>query len=384
MSKKSLVIGIDASAIKAGGGLTHLSMILKYASPEKFGIKKVIVWGGKQLEKLPDRKWLIKKPQGYLKRSLLHEIYWKLFILPKISKNNVNLIFCPAGSYPGKSVPYVSMSQNMLVFEREERNRFPSFIERLRYIILNLMQSKSFSESTGIIFISEYAKSYISGKIMSLKGKPSIVVYHGVSNDFRKEPKKQLPIEQYSFKNPFKILYVSIINFYKHQWNVVNAIKNLRQKGFPIELHLVGPAHPQALIRLEKSMSGCGDYVTFHGVVPYEEISSFYKNADGFLFASTCENMPNILVEAMSSGLPILCSSYGPMPEILKSGGMYFDPLEINSIESSIESFLLNFKKREEFADKSYMYSTQFDWEKCANETFKFLSSCLRNGITNN
>ena len=37
-----------------------------------------------------------------------------------------------------------------------------------------------------------------------------------------------------------------------------------------------------------------------------------------FIFASTCENMPNILIEGMSSGLPILCSNYLPMPEFLK------------------------------------------------------------------
>ena len=35
---------------------------------------------------------------------------------------------------------------------------------------------------------------------------------------------------------------------------------------------------------------------------------NYYHDADAFLFASSCENMPNILLEAMISGLPIISS----------------------------------------------------------------------------
>ena len=35
--------------------------------------------------------------------------------------------------------------------------------------------------------------------------------------------------------------------------------------------------------------------------------------------------MPNTLVEAMASGLPIACSDRGPMPEVLGDGGVLFD-----------------------------------------------------------
>ena len=47
-------IGIDASNIRAGGGISHLKNILLFAEPERYGLKKIIVWGGKNpLEKLP-------------------------------------------------------------------------------------------------------------------------------------------------------------------------------------------------------------------------------------------------------------------------------------------------------------------------------------------
>ena len=61
-------------------------------------------------------------------------------------------------------------------------------------------------------------------------------------------------------------------------------------------------------------------------MIPYHELHSEYKDADLGVFASSCENLPIILIEKMASGLPIACSNKGPMPEVLGSAGVYFDP----------------------------------------------------------
>ena len=54
---------------------------------------------------------------------------------------------------------------------------------------------------------------------------------HGLNNRFNKIPKKQYEISTYSINNPYRIIYVSNIELYKHQWNVVKAIANLRNLG---------------------------------------------------------------------------------------------------------------------------------------------------------
>ena len=54
-----MILGIDASNIRAGGGVTHLQNLLQFAGPEKEGIQKVIVWGGKNtLDQSPQRAGL--------------------------------------------------------------------------------------------------------------------------------------------------------------------------------------------------------------------------------------------------------------------------------------------------------------------------------------
>ena len=84
------------------------------------------------------------------------------------------------------------------------------------------------------------------------------------------------------------------------------------------------------------------------GPIAYSEIAKYYKNASIGIFASTCENLPNILLEMMASSLPIACSNRGPMPNILGENGIYFDPENINSISEALR-YLLEL-------DKVYLY----------------------------
>src|SRR5690606_11444139 len=124
------------------------------------------------------------------------------------------------------------------------------------------------------------------------------------------------------------LIYVSIVTVYKHQWNIAQTVIKLRNQGYPIELELIGDSTPESLMKLEVVMQqDTHNVIKYKGPVPYDELEKVYKNADGFIFGSSCENQPIILLEAMSAGLPILCSNMGPMPEVLGENQFYFNPL---------------------------------------------------------
>ena len=99
--------------------------------------------------------------------------------------------------------------------------------------------------------------------------------------------------------------------------------------------------------------------------------------ADIFVFASSCENMPNTLLEAMASGLPIACSSRGPMPEVLQEGGAYFDPEDAGSVAQAIEKLLLDADFRRAAAARASALSEQYSWERCARETWNYLATTV-------
>ena len=57
----ALKVGIDASNLRQGGGVTHLMELLAAANPLEQGIDEVVVWGGAQtLDRLPPKPWLTK------------------------------------------------------------------------------------------------------------------------------------------------------------------------------------------------------------------------------------------------------------------------------------------------------------------------------------
>lgn len=376
-SEKKRTIGIDAANLRGGGGITHLVELLRAAQPELLGIDRIVLWGGEAtLNAVDDRPWLEKRNPPALNKGLLHRTIWQRFALSNaVREAGCDVLFVPGGSYAGNFHPVVTMSRNMLPFEFAELKRYGWSLFTFKMLILRITQSHSYGIVTGLIFLTEYARESILSKTGKLHGK-ICTIPHGLNSRFVQEPKLQRSISNYDKANPYRILYVSIIDLYKHQWHVVEAIEALRKQGLPLVLDLVGPAYPPALKLLKKTIDrieGSSMWVNYYGAIPFDELHLRYKQADMGLFASSCENMPNILLETMASGLPIACSRRGPMPEILGSAGSYFDPECPKDIARAIETLIQSPQLRGKLAQLGYEKSMQYSWQRCANETFQFL-----------
>ena len=85
--------------------------------------------------------------------------------------------------------------------------------------------------------------------------------------------------------------------------------------------------------------------------------------------------MPNIVLEAMKSKLPIASSNYDPMNEFLENNAFYFNPLNIDEIENSLINLINDSKKRKYFVNNNNLLVSKYSWIKCANETYKFLTN---------
>lgn len=380
-----MIIGIDATNIGGGGGITHLKEILESYDYIFFEnkIDKIIIFGSsKTLEQLPKLEILDKLTFKGLNGSILKRLVFQIFSYDKhIKENNIDILMSLTGDYIGKFKPVVGMSRNMLLYEREIWKEIKSPKEIIRFWLNFKKQQRCFKNAHGVIFISDYAKSFIKNKI-NLQSKKTIKINHGLSTKFKGSLKAQKSISEYTFDKPYKLLYVSTVHVYKHQWNVIKALKILRKEGFPVHLNLIGgiisKQAGEKLLQTIEDVDPKKEFINYLGHIPYSKIENYYKETDGIVYASTCENMPNILLEAMASGNPISCSDKQPMPEFLKENGAYFNSHDANSIKNSIKNMLLNHEERAVTAANNLKEIKKYSWGKTSKQTFEFLLEIIK------
>jgi glycosyltransferase involved in cell wall biosynthesis len=144
---------------------------------------------------------------------------------------------------------------------------------------------------------------------------------------------------------------------------------------------LIGPAYEPALKRLQRTLNDLDpncEFIRYRGLVSYAELHHEYQKANAFVFASSCETFGQIVTEAMSAGLPIICSNTGTMKELLGEAAVYFHPEQPDDIAQAICLALEDTERRQQMAEMAYARSHFFSWEKCADNTFAFLAEISR------
>jgi len=369
-------IFIDASNLRGGGGRTHLIELLEHTDFSASDLC-IEVWGSHEtLTLLRDCPAISKKNHPWLERGLLFRSLWQRYLLSKLAKKGeADIVFAPGGNYSASFRPAVTMCRNMLPFEwREVFRYFPSFFF-IKLLLLRFFQLRSFKNASGLIFLSAYAEKQITSSIGSVVKTARIP--HGLNKRFLTGSRKK-NIKSLDFSNrPVKLLYVSTVDKYKHQIKVIQALHELRRDSkLQFELTLIGSAYGPSLNELNYAMKKydpLGEWIDYKGAIPFKELHNQYQACDISVFASTSENLPNTLLEMMGAGLPIVCSNYGPMPEVLRDAGVYFDPLNIESIKGAILKVHKSSDLREEISSKAYQYAQEYSWQDTARETVDFL-----------
>jgi glycosyltransferase involved in cell wall biosynthesis len=377
-----LILLIDASNINAGGGITHLSELLRAAQLDRYDFTKVLIWAPqKTLDKLEYRPWLVKKTDPILEKSYVKRAIWQSRHLDQLAKSeNCDLIFVPGGTFVCKFRPVVSMSQNLLPFDMKASFRYGFSPLTVKFIFLRIAQTLSFRKANGTIFLTEYAKNAVLKVTGRLKGAVTVVP-HGIDERFFIKPRPQYPVSHYTMDDPFRILYVSTIEPYKHQCEVISAVARLRGEGLPVVLDLIGAAYPPALEQLKKEIVEAdrnGVFINYLGLVAHTELSNHYRTAQLSVFASTCETFGQILLEGMAAGLPTACSKKSAMPEILEDAGVYFDAENVESITNVIREFITSAELMTEKAEAAYQKAQKYSWNTCAHKTFLFLAEIAK------
>lgn len=131
---------------------------------------------------------------------------------------------------------------------------------------------------------------------------------------------------------------------------LLKACKSLKDKGVPFRCEIVGgPEVPlygayHARIKAVHAELGLHDRVSFLGPQPFLQVLEAYKNADVFILPSTIAEdgsrdvTPNVLMEAMAMGLPVITTSLSGIPEIVdhKQSGILIAPNDEHALAQAI------------------------------------------------
>lgn len=356
-----------------------MCQLLTASAASALPFPKVVIWGSENtLRQLPNPHYLQKVHVPALDMTLPYRILWQQLSLPKELRNyNCRLLFSPGGTAPLFSeIPTVVMSQNLLPFSERSRGYY-SVVDpfRLKMALLRVAQVLSMRKAKGLVFLTEHARGVIS-EYLGDQNKAVKIIPHGLDDRFFLAPGQACPSTEFSAERPFRILYVSILDNYKHQIEVARAVGSLRAKGLPLQVSFVGPRRPSYHSRLVSVMSAVdpqGQFLFYEGEVDYSKLHARYRMAELSVFASSCENLPNILLEAMASGVPVISSSVRPMPDVLGEAGVYFDPESPEEIAVAIEKVFYDAGLRTKMAARAFERARSYSWGKCSSETFDFL-----------
>lgn len=204
------------------------------------------------------------------------------------------------------------------------------------------------------------------------------IVPNGIEIDkFNKREDYNGFLEKYGLReDSFKILYVSRLVEAKNQRKLISAItKYMKDKD--IEAIFIGEGDPSYISRLK---SIADERIHILGEVSFEDLVAAYHSADLFVFLGTWEGMPTVIMEAMLSGLPILTTPVGGIPDIVTEGenGLFVKvPVDEQDLVNVIRYFINEADLNKMSKANIEKVKTQYNWDIVANKILDVYNEVL-------
>ena len=116
------------------------------------------------------------------------------------------------------------------------------------------------------------------------------------------------------------VVYVGNLKGEKGVDVLINAMGALRMCGREdVDLALVGDGDQRAALEAQVERLGLRDRIRFCGRRPYDEIPAWITASDTVCLPSYREGCPNVVLEALASGRPVVASNVGGIPELLNA-----------------------------------------------------------------
>lgn len=321
----------------------------------------------------------------YSKNFRIGQANMSLKLIFKPLGHEVDIVHAHAGNPPAPIAAFIYAKRKrkpLVISYHGDSQLFWGDIIRRASISLydRYLLSKILSHAKVIISPSE---CFISESRFLAKYRHKIaVIPNGINiSDFcvpysKKECREKLGL----LNGKYVILFVGALSPSKGLDVLVKAMPKILGDVPNTKLILVGDGVLREELGKETKELGIGSKVRFEGFVSdTSEKALFYKASDVFVLPSIQECFPIVNLEAMASGIPIVASKIGGIPDAVRDGetGLLVQPEDPSALAEAVIRLLQDQQFRNRMAKEGQQKAQDFSWQKIAEQTAKLYKDVI-------
>lgn len=232
---------------------------------------------------------------------------------------------------------------------------------------------KVIDRSAGLIFISQYSRDLVVQKFDVPAEVPCRVIYNG--NPFGLLNVKN---QVHSSRDSGYLFTLGELRLYKNIKSLIRMLPYLPESITFIHAGKYKETKKEPLDELSKSL-GVSHRVKFLGIVDEKRKIELYKNSLAYVHPSLAEGFGLPVVEAMSIGLPVICSNRTSLPEVAGSAGYYWENFNPEYMAGVVKDCLQAYDEDpENYRARLQQQARKFSWQNAAKQYLDFYQQILK------
>jgi glycosyltransferase involved in cell wall biosynthesis len=152
------------------------------------------------------------------------------------------------------------------------------------------------------------------------------------------------------------------------------------------QLLVVGDGSEREPFEQELRAAGLSDQVEFTGAISFDQVPKYFHRLDVMVIPTETtkrirEQFGRVIVEAMASGVPVIGSTCGAIPEVIGEAGLVFPEGDAGALADALRRLLGEEGLREQLALAGRERVEQYSWDQVAEKTYELFRRVLDNRV---